>query len=490
MITWMQTHKKWLIITIWIATIAFVGAGFVGWGAYSYGKKEDTVAKIKDTTISVKDVQTVYNQLFNQLNKAMGGKLDEATAKKFGLQKAAFQRALTRAILIQFAKDNGIYITKDELAKSIISTPMFQENGVFSKTLYERFLAQFNLTPKEYENNIRKDLMINKLLSAISTPSHKVTIDTIASAIFMEDKVNAKIIYAPKISVEENEIKSFWKKTKDNYKSQTSYDIGYYYVPLNAKVTSAELNNYYDEHKQNYTDKDGKILSFEKAKDKVKIDLLASKTKRDAIITMKKLKKDELKFKIAKNSSIINSYINAKLMQKLIQTKFLKPVLTNKGWLIAKLIKINEPQVLDYEKAKETAKVALIAQKRKEALIKLATKNLKTFRGKNLGFIGREDVQAVADKLNVSINDAGVFGQALFNSEAPIGYSLLPVNNPTKAILFKITAQKLLDNKKYEKYEKNVEASANKMKQDLLEQNLIQKLMKLYGTDIKMYMKM
>jgi len=42
MITWMQTHKKWLIITIWIATIAFVGAGFVGWGAYSYGKKEDT----------------------------------------------------------------------------------------------------------------------------------------------------------------------------------------------------------------------------------------------------------------------------------------------------------------------------------------------------------------------------------------------------------------------------------------------------------------
>ena len=70
MITWMQKHKKYLVITIWVSTIAFVGAGFVGWGAYSYGKKEDTVAKVKDTQISVKDVQTVYNQLFNQLNKA------------------------------------------------------------------------------------------------------------------------------------------------------------------------------------------------------------------------------------------------------------------------------------------------------------------------------------------------------------------------------------------------------------------------------------
>ena len=33
MITWMQRHKRWLVITIWISTIAFVGAGFVGWGS-------------------------------------------------------------------------------------------------------------------------------------------------------------------------------------------------------------------------------------------------------------------------------------------------------------------------------------------------------------------------------------------------------------------------------------------------------------------------
>ncbi len=489
MITFMQTHKKWLIITIWIATFAFVGAGFVGWGAYSYGKKEDTVAKVKDTQISVKDVQTIYSQLFNQLNQAMGGKLDEATAKQFGLQKAAFQRALTRAILIQFAKDNGIYITDEELAKDITSTTMFQTNGKFDEKLYKRFLKQIHLTPKEYENNIRKDLMINKVLSALSTPAHKVTTDTVASAIFMEDKVEAKIINAPKIDVNENEIKTFWEKNKNNYKSQTTYDIGYYYIPLNAKVSDAELHNYYDEHKQNYTDKDGKILFFEQAKDKVKIDLSASKTKRDAIITMKKLKKDEIKFNISKNTPLINNYLNISLMQKLIQTKFLKPVLTKKGWLIAKLIKINKPQVLNYEKAKKLVKNDLIIQKRKEALIKLAKDNLKTFKGKDLGFIGREDIQKVAKKLNITIDEAGIFEQTLFNSKTATGYTLLPTNNPEKAMIFKITAQKLLNTTKYKKYEKNVENSTNQLKQNTLEQNLIQKLMKLYESDIKIYMK-
>jgi peptidyl-prolyl cis-trans isomerase D len=489
MITFMQTHKKWLIITIWIATFAFVGAGFVGWGAYSYGKKEDTVAKVKNTEISVKDVQTIYSQLFNQLNQRMGGKLDEATAKQFGLQKVAFQRALTRAILIQFAKDNGIYITDEELAKNIESTPMFQTNGKFNKTLYKRFLAQINLTPKEYENNIRKDLMINKLLFSLSTPAHKVTIDTIASAIFMEDKVTAKIITAPIITVTKKEIKEFWAKHKNNYKSPTTYDIGYYYVPLNAKVTEVELHNYYEEHKNNYTDKNGKILSFEKAKNKIKIDLSASKTKRDAIIAMKKLKKDEIKFTISKNTPLINNYLNITLMQKLIQTKFLKPVLTKKGWLIAKLIKINNPTILSYEKAKEFAKNDLIIEKRKKTLIKLAQNKLKTFKGTNLGFIGRDDIQKVAKKLNITIDEAGIFEQTLFSSKKPKGYVLLDKTNPTKAIMFKITEQKLLNKKKYIKYIKNVENSTNELKQNTLYQNLIQKLMKVYESDIKMYMK-
>ena len=40
MITWMQRHRKYLVVTMWISAIAFVGAGFVGWGQYSYGEKQ------------------------------------------------------------------------------------------------------------------------------------------------------------------------------------------------------------------------------------------------------------------------------------------------------------------------------------------------------------------------------------------------------------------------------------------------------------------
>ena len=48
MISWMQKHNKYLIITIWVATIAFIGAGFVGWGSYQYGSKAGAIGKVGD----------------------------------------------------------------------------------------------------------------------------------------------------------------------------------------------------------------------------------------------------------------------------------------------------------------------------------------------------------------------------------------------------------------------------------------------------------
>ena len=66
MITWMQRHKKYLVITIWISTIAFVGAGFVGWGAYDLNKdRSASVAKVGNRVISVQEFQQAYGTHYN-----------------------------------------------------------------------------------------------------------------------------------------------------------------------------------------------------------------------------------------------------------------------------------------------------------------------------------------------------------------------------------------------------------------------------------------
>ena len=160
MIEWMQTHRKWLVVTIWVATIAFIGAGFVGWGQFQFGRKSSTVAKIKDTEVSIQDVQEVYNNLFNDMNQKLGGTLDDATAEKLGLKKQAFNMAIQQGVLRQFAKDLGLYVTDEEIAKQILT--YFKD-----KKTYLKYLAQTGQKAKDFEEKLKKQLLIQKLLTAL-----------------------------------------------------------------------------------------------------------------------------------------------------------------------------------------------------------------------------------------------------------------------------------------------------------------------------------
>ena len=88
MITWMQRHKKYLVVTIWISTIAFVGAGFVGWGAYDLNKdRAASVAKVGHRSISVQEFQSAYANHFAMYNNLLGGKLTQEQAEQMGLDK-------------------------------------------------------------------------------------------------------------------------------------------------------------------------------------------------------------------------------------------------------------------------------------------------------------------------------------------------------------------------------------------------------------------
>ena len=90
---------------------------------------------------------------------------------------------------------------------------------------------------------------------------------------------------------------------------------------------------------------------------------------------------------------------------------------------------------------------------------------------------------------NLSVNEASIFLTSLFNSKTPNGYVLLPQEAPTKVILFKITEQKLLNISKYDKLKKIVVVSANKLKIEQLNKNLIKELERIYQSQIKIFMK-
>ena len=78
MLTWMQHHKKYLVITIWISVIAFVGAGFAGWGAYDFNlNRSSSVAVVGDEKITFSEFNMRYNQIFGYYNQISNGALEK-----------------------------------------------------------------------------------------------------------------------------------------------------------------------------------------------------------------------------------------------------------------------------------------------------------------------------------------------------------------------------------------------------------------------------
>ncbi|WP_024786724.1 MULTISPECIES: peptidylprolyl isomerase [unclassified Lebetimonas] len=479
MIEWMQTHRKWLVITIWIATIAFIGAGFVGWGQFNLSSKSSTVAEINgNTKVNIQDVQEIYNNLFMDLNKQLGGKLDDATAEKLGLKQQAFKMALEQGILRAYAKNLGLYVTDEEVAKAIIDT--FKNTNT-----YKKYLQINGLKAKEFENNLRKKLLIRKLMSALHLKPSDTELLTLASALYNADNISIQIINKNniKVDISEDELRAFWKKNKDKYKTPPMYKIAIVKTPITGEVSEKELKDYYKNNKNDFKNEKGEILPFEKAKSQVKQALLAQKSKREAILAYKKLKEGANNYKLY-TLGINNNLIPPQKMQELIKTGYLKPFIKNSFYISALLIEEIKPSPMPYIKARAYVLKELLNIKTKKALLQTAKNRLKNFKGRNIGYVTKYDAVKIK---GLKPDEATEFLFNLFLSKKPEGYFLIPSQNPKKAVVYKILEQKLLDKIKFEKNKAQVKIFADNLINTQAIQDLINELMQKYH--IKSYVK-
>ena len=102
------------MITVWISTIAFVGAGFVGWGSYDYGSSSSSVATVGKKEVKVADLQSEYNTLYNKYQNAFGQNFNQEMAKQFKLEDAAYNAVVQKFIFLNYAEELGLYITDKE----------------------------------------------------------------------------------------------------------------------------------------------------------------------------------------------------------------------------------------------------------------------------------------------------------------------------------------------------------------------------------------
>jgi len=446
-ISWMQRHKKWLIITIWISTIAFVGAGFVGWGSYNYGKSDGAVAVVGGKEVPLKDLQNEYSALYSQYQNMFGGKFNQEMAKQMGLEQAALQRVVNKYLILNYADELGLMTTDQEVAKELVKIEAFFKDGKFDKNTYISVLKQNRRTAADFEAQLKQDLLVNKVNNIFNVKLEENEIKNIGTLLFTEDKVSIKIIDGNTITITPSldDLEKYYENNKENYKSPKGYVISY------TKIVNQE-------------GKDKKAM------------------KKVALKQYLALKKSKEQFQNTTTLYDDSTFVEKEDLNTIIQAEaleVLKPIYKENNYYVIRKDKNIEPQVLPFKEVKSSINKDYIISKKAEILNEQAKELAKNFTdGNDIGYISRNKNINLQD---LNPNQASTLQEHILNSSKAVNFVNIGDN---KVVVYKITNSKF--NPYDEKTKELIVSTISSYKGGAISNRLLEKLQNRY--DVKTYL--
>jgi len=451
MIGWMQRKRKYLIVTIWVSTIAFVGAGFVGWGSYSMSKSSDILALVDgDYEVTNQDFNQEYNRLFDMNNRNFGGRLTQDLAKQLKLDQTALNNVINQKLIIAYANELGFYPLKREIVDVIRKQEAFYKNGKFDEKTYYDKLNSVNINPKKFESNIAESVLVKKITDMLVITNSALENNAVDLYYGMEDLLKVKVISSKNIKINDKSLKEFFEKNKENYQTDPSRDIGIVEVPYpTVKSSKKELLAMFNKTKHQYRKSDGKLENFEDVKDNVQKDINYRSARDKANKIFYDFKKNKIQATKTLTISLNDSRYSEITLSAIFENKvgsFVKPMAEDKSIIIAHILSHISPRVKTFKEAKREVKDDFTKYTKSEGLINESKVSLKSADFKLIDYVSMNNLKPI-EKLGFSDESSLKFARHLFSSTSKSGYFILG----DKSILYKIVKQRYRNSSKLTK---------------------------------------
>ncbi len=253
-----QRAGSWLVKTLLGAIIVV----FVFWGVGSFRtRRANLLATVNGKTITITQYQQLYAQRLQQLEQMFRGQLNEEMLKQLNLSRQVFEELVKKTILDLEAKKMGIMVTPDEVRLAISRIHAFQENGHFSPRRYRIVLRQLRILPKDFEEEVRSQLLEAKIRHLLTTPIIVTTEEAKDRFIFENESLKIGYIKLPisecekDIKVEEKDLISYFKSNREKYRTPLKLKLTYYLLKFatikkGIKISDEEIKQYYEVHKE------------------------------------------------------------------------------------------------------------------------------------------------------------------------------------------------------------------------------------------------
>jgi len=261
----MRDQFRHLKFVLWFVVIVFLLLVFVDWGTgRNRGSEAAAAIRVGNWTIDearflkkIRQTEDRFRQIYGDQWNQLSGRINVAE------QTAA--QIIQRQLLAEEARRAGLVVTKQELREKILSIPMFRrEDGSFVGTeLYARILRANGLTPEEFEEDLRTDLLIGKLQTLLEAGI--VVTDAEAEKALRRERETASFdgiflradTLLDEVTVSDDDVQAYYEEHKDAFRRGEQRVIRYLQVETARlrrllPVDDSAIEKYYQEHKDEF----------------------------------------------------------------------------------------------------------------------------------------------------------------------------------------------------------------------------------------------
>ena len=263
----MRRHKGWLKWSLALVVLTFVVFYIPDFLTTTTGASpNETIADVEGEAITVGSFTRRYNAQVQAYRNAYGGQMNDQLLKQLGIDRQILQQLIDEEAMVAESRKQGIAVSDVEIRERILALPGFQESGKFvGEQRYRQILQIQNppLTTTEFENSLRRALMIEKLRTALTGWMSVNDTDVIAEFRKRNEKVKLDVVpvtaeaFKSQVTVTDAELVPFFEKAKDKYRIGEKRKIKYAQVNVEQvrgtiTVPEAEIAAFYQQNLSQY----------------------------------------------------------------------------------------------------------------------------------------------------------------------------------------------------------------------------------------------
>jgi peptidyl-prolyl cis-trans isomerase D len=157
------------IIAIFIFAILIIPFAFVGVGSYFSSDSVNLVAKVNDEEITTAEFTQSFQNYRRRMQAVLGDSFDPVQFEQPMIKRQHLDNLIDRKLIAQASMETGLSVDDESLVNAIREMQIFQVDGEFNQDVYQSRLVALGMTPKQYENEMRADLIMDQYPSTIMT---------------------------------------------------------------------------------------------------------------------------------------------------------------------------------------------------------------------------------------------------------------------------------------------------------------------------------